>query len=65
MNDGLIGGCCETRPSCVDASPTMLQKLNREKARLEEKLAKLNSAIAALEAHPEIQGVLEAVRQAM
>jgi hypothetical protein len=69
MNDSLmgmgIGGQEISMPICIDASPTMLQKLNREKSRLEEKLGKVNTAILALEKNPEIQGILEAVRQAM
>lgn len=68
MNEGMgmlsEGLKCETSP-CVDSSPTMLQKLLREKARQEERLARVNAAIEALNKNPELAGILETIRQAM
>ena len=62
---GIMGGCNQTMPSCIDVSPTMLQKLQREKSRLEEKLARVNAGIDVLEKDPTLAGALETLRQAM
>lgn len=66
MSEGLmgIGTTCEP-PSCIDSTPTMLQKLMREKARQEERLAKVNAAIDVLNKNPELATLLETIRQAI
>ena len=67
MGEGMLLGDprCDQAVSCIDSTPTMLQKLMREKARGEERLSKVNAAIDALNKNPELASMLEIIRQAM
>ena len=58
MNQGLIAaGDCERQ--LMPTSTT--DRLQSEKERLEQRLAAVNEAIAALESNPEIQAAIDAI----
>lgn len=57
-----LGETCETT-KCCDATPTMVDTLTQKKLRLENQLADVNAAIAALQSQPGITGVLELIRK--
>jgi len=57
-SQGLVAaGQCETQ--LMPTSTT--DRLNSEKERLEQRLEAVNEAIAALQANPEIQNVIDAI----
>lgn len=55
--------CCEM-PTIQAESPNLLETFKRKKARLEQQMTDVNAVIAALEAHPEINTLLELIAKA-
>ena len=52
-----LGGCVEIR------RPTLTERLKQERQAHADKLTELDSAIAALEANPEVQRILDLVQK--
>ena len=57
MASNTLGGCVEIH------RPTLTERLKQERHGQAEKLAELDSAIAALESNPEVQRILDLVRK--
>ena len=45
----------------INATPTMTERLYRERAQLQSKLAEIETAIGVIEAHPQVQRVIDAL----
>ena len=45
----------------MDVTPTMTERLQREKASLELKLSEVNLALKTIEANPQVQQVIDAL----
>ena len=45
----------------LNVTPTMTERLRREQETLRSKLAEVDSALATIEAHPEVQQVIDAL----
>ena len=45
----------------INATPTMTERLYRERAQLKSKLAEIEKAIAAIESNPQVQQVVDAL----
>ena len=45
----------------LNATPTMTERLYRERAQLQSKLAEIETAIGVIEAHPQVQRVIDAL----
>ena len=45
----------------LDVTPTMTERLRREQETLRSKLAEVESALTTIEAHPEVQQVIDAL----
>ena len=45
----------------INVTPTMTERLRREREGLNVKLAEIEAALAAIEAHPEVQQVIDAL----
>ena len=53
---------CETGSARLSASaPTITEQLKQEKVVLEERLAKVNEALTALQANPEVEKILNLI----
>lgn len=58
-------GQCEEGPFSKQAeSPNLLETFKRKKARLQQQLADTDAVIAALEAHPDFNTLLELIAKA-
>ena len=61
LNEGGGVECGQTPAKLVN--PTLTESLQSRKVRLEEELAQLNEALAALKANPEIENLLNLIQK--
>lgn len=65
LNSITAFGDCEKVPFTKDAeSPNLLETFKRKKARLQQQMADVEAVIAALEAHPDFNTLLELIAKA-
>ena len=49
------------RGAVMNITPTMTERLRQEQAKLQERLAEVTAALTTIEAHPEVQQVVDAL----